>query len=353
MAYAFMSIEKVKTLSAMSGKMNHNYRLSDVSNADPNRASWNEEIIQMKDDSYVDAYNRKISESDYYKVTKVRKDAVKGMEIMMTFNQDEVENDFDLDGWKKANVQWLQDRFGKDNVISAVCHMDEHSPHIHGMVIPMVNGKLNCKHFLTNRKKMIELQNSYGEAMKPFGLKRGIQKSQAKHEDIKRFYGSVNAAISSDLPEISMGENGPETAKEYRERVNEYYKDVRLKHLNEIKKMERKIVEAKSYNISETIEQKELKNRLDEAETKIEKYEEIEKEFGTLPQIRGKLTTLHQLNDGKSEYATAHPEEKNSIYEMGLNMQKVIKWKRKKDSAKKTKKQLEIDKINKEEYIIK
>lgn len=342
MSYAFMTTEKVKTISALKSKMNHNYRKVEVVNADPNREHWNEEIIPMKDADYIAAYERKIAESNYYKSTKVRKDAVRAIEVLTTFNSSDVEKDFDLEEWKRQNVKWLQETFGKDNVVSAVCHLDENSPHIHAIVIPMVNDRLNAKHFLGSRKQLIELQNSYAKSMEPLGLKRGLKNSRARHEDIRRFYGAVNAEIAKELPEVKMHEGIPETAEEYRKRINEYYKDINLKHLAELKRKERQIAEARTHDLNETLEQKEVVRKLDEANKKLEQYEELEREFGALPQIKGKLITLHQLNEGRAEYAKENPAEQEMILQLTMNMQKVIEWKRKKD-AKKRKQSLEKD----------
>lgn len=46
-----------------------------------------------------------------------------------------------LDEWCDDNIKWLQDTFGKENVVSAVLHMDEKTPHIHATVVPIVTGE--------------------------------------------------------------------------------------------------------------------------------------------------------------------------------------------------------------------
>lgn len=45
-----------------------------------------------------------------------------------------------LDEWCDDNLQWLHRTFGKENTVSAVLHMDEHTSHIHAMVIPIITG---------------------------------------------------------------------------------------------------------------------------------------------------------------------------------------------------------------------
>ena len=46
-----------------------------------------------------------------------------------------------LDEWCDDNLQWLHHTFGKENTVSAVLHMDEHTPHIHATVVPIVTGE--------------------------------------------------------------------------------------------------------------------------------------------------------------------------------------------------------------------
>lgn len=37
-----------------------------------------------------------------------------------------------IKGWCADNLDWLRKTYGEDNVVSAVLHMDETTPHIHG-----------------------------------------------------------------------------------------------------------------------------------------------------------------------------------------------------------------------------
>lgn len=46
-----------------------------------------------------------------------------------------------LNEWYEDNLQRLHRTFGKENTISAVLHMDEHTPHIHATVVPIVTGE--------------------------------------------------------------------------------------------------------------------------------------------------------------------------------------------------------------------
>lgn len=50
-AYSFMSTDKIKSLASFTRKMNHNYRLNNVPNADPNKRDLNQNLITDFDNS--------------------------------------------------------------------------------------------------------------------------------------------------------------------------------------------------------------------------------------------------------------------------------------------------------------
>ena len=43
-----------------------------------------------------------------------------------------------LDKWIDANLKWLRETFGSENLVSCVLHMDEKTPHLHATVVPIV-----------------------------------------------------------------------------------------------------------------------------------------------------------------------------------------------------------------------
>ena len=78
-------------------------------------------------------------------------------------------------------VKFFADKYGAKNIISAVVHRDETTPHLHLNLVPITNGKL-CSKDLYDRKKLSELQTEFHEAVgKKWGLDRGKFKSGAKH----------------------------------------------------------------------------------------------------------------------------------------------------------------------------
>lgn len=336
-AYCFMSTEKVKSLGAFTRKMNHNYRLTKVPNADPSREHLNKELIKMDYDSYTDAFKDIMKKNNH----TPRSNAVMGIEVVMSYNPREVEKDFDIEKWQEENVKWLKEKFGEENVISAVLHRDEgpvntdapdgetNACHIHAMVIPMKDGKLNAKSYIGGKAKLIQLQSSYGEAMKPLGLKRGLEGSVAKHEDIRKYYDELNKTLAKSLPEIEPGEN----VKTYRDRANKIYQNSNIHHMDEIKKMERKIVEAKTMARSISIDdQISMQNKLIENEKEKEKLlkdraklerekKEFEQQQETIKNEYIKIKNFDRIVNGLKNYP-----DKEYSGQLADEINKLIRW---------------------------
>ena len=242
MGYCFMDVGKLKTQQAMIASTNHNFRRENVLNADPEKMHLNKVLIEMESDTYWDELQKKIAESPVYKKEKVRSNAVLGLEALLTYTGSVDKNLFTQEAWEKKNIEWLKEEFGADNVVSAICHYDETTPHIHAIIIPMRNGRLNARHFTAGPKALSQMQTRYYESMKVFGLERGLKKSGASHTDIKRYYAMVNKALEEKLPQVERDES----AKDYRDRANVVVQDICLKHLSDKQKEERKTQIAKS-----------------------------------------------------------------------------------------------------------
>jgi hypothetical protein len=244
-AYCACTTDKTKTRVQMSGKFAHTMRLHEVKNADPEKRGLNEVLIG--DDTIRDVFAVSLTEAkqkskaheyktyeDYAEETKwmveaatgkrVRKDAVLEVEVVLTYSSSAIDS-IPIDEWKAANVQWLKDYFGEDNVVSAVLHMDETTPHIHAMVTPIDRDsgqpKFNAKKWLGGRALMSQMQTSYGDAMKQFGLKRGEQNSRASHQDLQTFYRALNNVVRQKLPERSQFQDD----QSYQEAIDVIYKE--------------------------------------------------------------------------------------------------------------------------------
>jgi len=155
--------------------------------AEPEREHLNEDLInnhysKMK---LPDAINERIKEG--YKGKKcLRKDAVKFIPMVMTGSHEEMKEIFKsfekANAWVKANYDFVCKEFGKENIVRFTLHMDEKTPHIHAVVVPLTgDGRLSAKERFGNRNDLSDRQTRYAEQMAQFGLKRGVVGSKAKH----------------------------------------------------------------------------------------------------------------------------------------------------------------------------
>ena len=301
-AYCVCTTEKTKTRVQMSGKFKHNLRLHNVQNADPEKRALNEVLIG--EDNLKGVFTMSMEEAqaknkshefktycDHADDTKwmvenatgrkVRKDAVLQVEVVLTYSS-AANDDIPIDEWKEANVKWLKDYFGEDNVISAILHQDEATPHIHAMVTPIDRDsgepKFNAKKWLGGRALMSQMQTSYAKSMEQFGLKRGEENSRASHQDLQTFYRALNNVVRQKLPEREQFKDD----QSFQNAIDDIYKEtvVRMFALEQaIKRLEdvdrtresntslyRNITEARIKDYEEQI--KILQSDLSEAEKK-------------------------------------------------------------------------------------
>lgn len=225
MAYAFMTIAKVKSMGKLVSKYNHNYRKLEISNVDPELSHLNEDLVPLPKHEdgtemrYDEAFKKRMETLPFYDTHRIRGDQVLGYEILLSYSRGA---EIDVETWKQKNVEWLHKTFdvapdGRSNVVSAVFHADETgNVHIHAFVVPVdERGHLNAKRFTNGSRAMTDLQSSYYESVKDLGLERGLAGSSAKHRTIRKMYADLNNA--ANIPQPLEGES----AAEYMARIQE------------------------------------------------------------------------------------------------------------------------------------
>ena len=139
MGYAVLHLEKAK--GADTGMSAHIERTIHPKNADESRTHLNKELIEFPDGihSRSEAISHRINTADITR--KIGKNQVRAIRVLLTGTHEkmkQVEESGQLGNWCQDNIQWLQETYGKENVVSAVLHMDEHTPHIHATIVPIV-----------------------------------------------------------------------------------------------------------------------------------------------------------------------------------------------------------------------
>ena len=79
-------------------------------------------------------------------------------------------------------------RYGEENIIAAVVHNDETTPHMHLNIMPVTKDGRLCSKELFDKNKLRELQTVFYSAVgKKYGLQRGKEGSQRKHLSTAEF----------------------------------------------------------------------------------------------------------------------------------------------------------------------
>ena len=112
-------------------------------------------------------------------------------------------------------TDFFSERYGKENVVSAVVHLDESTPHLHFNLMPVADGRL-CAKELFDRAALRELQTNFYEVVgKKYGLKRGKEGGTAKHLDTVAFKTKkMTEAAEEKIREAEEAQTAAKPAKE-------------------------------------------------------------------------------------------------------------------------------------------
>ena len=214
MSYTVLHLEKAKGND--SGMSAHIERTIHPKNADASRTHLNKEMI-----AYPEGIKNRTSSIQYRLDNanlkrKIGTNQVRAIRIMLSGTHEtmkEIEKNKQLDNWCKDNLDWIKETFGEENLVSAVLHMDEKTPHLHATIVPIVTGERRkakkdsnpliykkknsnanrlCADDIMARNKLKHYQNTYAAAMAKYGLRRGIEGSEAKHISTTEYYRNLH-----------------------------------------------------------------------------------------------------------------------------------------------------------------
>jgi len=204
MSYAVIHVQKFK-MNDVKGIQIHNQRES------PN--SKNTDIQRDKSALNYDLrnpepvnYNHKVKEiiKEGYTVDKaIRKDAVvmtgtlvtSDKEFFSTLSQAEQKKYF------QDTYDYLKGRYGEKNIVAAVVHLDEKTPHMHVVSVPITeDGRLSTK-TLFDRKALRELQSELPKLLQDngFEVKRGELGSDKTHVSPADFKKQEIQALENEI----------------------------------------------------------------------------------------------------------------------------------------------------------
>ena len=223
-SFAILRVGKLSGMGKVAAAAQHNLRERETFNARSEDAGRNIHLAGAKTtDELMKLWEGRAPE-------KIRKNAVHALEYVITASPEKMAamGQTKSEDYLREALTWLEDKHGAENILSAVIHNDETTPHLQVMVIPLDDrGKLNARALVGGKAQLSAMQTDFAERVgRQHGLERGIERSNARHETIKSFYGRAKAVenLSFDLPERAtghLGVFGKETDAEYHERLSQ------------------------------------------------------------------------------------------------------------------------------------
>lgn len=204
MGYVVLHFNKAKG-SSEARMTAHIERKVEPPNADKSRTHLNKELIEFPSGvtNRTQAVQHRIKTAGIKR--KVTTDQVRVIRVNVSGSHEDmmrVQTEGRIDEWCRDNLDYFKREFGELNIVSAVLHMDEKTPHIHIALMPIVTGKRRkakegaeeketirlCADDILTKTKMKGYQDSYALAMSKYGLKRGIEGSKVKHKSTLEHY---------------------------------------------------------------------------------------------------------------------------------------------------------------------
>ena len=120
---------------------------------------------------------------------RTRRDSTRFVDTLITASPEffEKKSPKEIQEFFQRAADFLIGRVGKENIVSAVVHMDEKTPHLHLCFVPLTaDGRLSAKEIIGNRKNLVKWQDEFWQHMvKQYPeLERGESASQTGREHI-------------------------------------------------------------------------------------------------------------------------------------------------------------------------
>ena len=240
--YAIFRSEPIYTLNDLAQIGSHNKREKKAYNSNPNikleLTKDNIEIVPLQE-KYVKGFHSLVK--DYEKehnerMKTEREDRKKTFNQMLNKSRNVVADELlftathqffdnmskeDIRKWADTCMEFVYEDLGytKEQVLHATVHLDEETPHLHCVVVPLVkklDKRTNTKRYTISKKAYIkdkihlsELQDKYHQRLtdKGYDLERGIKGSTAKHQKVKelkkttRYYEQKVKVVNTKIDE--------------------------------------------------------------------------------------------------------------------------------------------------------
>lgn len=216
MSYSIFRAQGITHTGAFNGLCKHDKDRISKTNPDinPDKSKDNIDLISCNE-SYKKKFDdiTKDMRAEHEKRMKhTRSDRVKSFEQYVNSSKNNVGTELlftsdeeffkgmdraDIQKWAESSLEFVTNDIGipKSNIIHAVVHLDEKTPHLHVVCVPLVHEydkrakeerwAIRQTKFLGNRKNLSKLQDKYNDLMKNKGydLQRGEKGTLTQHKE--------------------------------------------------------------------------------------------------------------------------------------------------------------------------
>ena len=222
---------------------------------DTSRSKYNFHIVKPEGRYYHFIQNR-IEQAG----CRTRKDSTRFVDTLVTASPEffKGKSPKEIQAFFQRAADFLIGRVGRENIVSAVVHMDEKTPHLHLTFVPLTkDNRLCAKEIIGNRANLTKWQDDFHAYMveKYPDLERGESASRTgrKHIPTRLFKQAV--ALSMLKKWFPQMENFSGQLKKYKVTINDL--------LAENEKLEARAKASEKGKMKDTMERAKLKSELD------------------------------------------------------------------------------------------
>lgn len=210
MAYAIMRINKCK-LGAVSRIEKHHERKKDVYKSNPD-IDMKRSVLNFHIKDPPDSYRRLIRKRIEEVGCRTRKDSVVLQDSICTASPEffKGKTSRQTEDFFRTAYRFYCKTFGADNIISAVVHLDERTPHMHVCFVPITKDRrLSSKTVIGGPVGLVKLQDDfYSHMIYQFPeLKRGIPKRITHRKHLPTYLFKNADMLMEHFDEISKAIN--------------------------------------------------------------------------------------------------------------------------------------------------
>lgn len=217
MSYLAAHMEKFKK-EAVRGIQGHNQReRKSKSNPDvqSDRSSLNYDLHNEGPVNFAKVIDRRIDSLNLKKVP--RSDAVYVCEVVVSSDEEFFKklSAAEQRRFFLAAKEWLDEFAGQENIIAAIVHLDEKTPHLHYSHVPVTRDGRLCAKDVYTKESLRDLQNGLARYLqnRGFNIERGVEQgpgSSKKHLNTREFKqqkeAEKNLKAKADEAEIKLQE---------------------------------------------------------------------------------------------------------------------------------------------------